>query len=321
MQRYIAQRLLLFAPTVLLASFVLFAILRMVPGDVALSIVGQEFAESGTAFSEKQVQDIRESLNLNDPIPVQYGKWVWSMVSGDFGGESIRTKEPISDIVERRLPVTVQLATYAFVLSMVIAIPFGIIAAVYQDKWQDYAVRVVAISGNALPHFWVAILILLVLVVGFKWSPPIFYANLWQDPWTHFQIAIWPTLVLALGFSSLTRVTRSNMLEVLRQDYIRTARAKGVSTRDILVKHALRNALLPVITLAGLQLGSLMGGTVILEGIFGMPGIGQGLVNAANSRDYPVVQALSMLLVLMMLTINLVVDILYGLIDPRVKYS
>ena len=319
MQQYILRRLALFVPTLLLASLAIFAIMRALPGDVALVILG---GEAGTPMAEGQLEAYREALGLRDPLPVQYGKWVWSLVNGEFGGRSLADREAIGAILARRLPVTLQLAAYALVLSMVVSIPLGIIAAVHQDRWPDYLVRIVTLSGHALPNFWLALMILLILSVQFTWSPPVFYKNLWEDPAIHLQKAIWPALVLAWGFSAnITRITRSNMLEVLRQDYVRTARAKGLVEKVVVSKHALQNALIPVLTLSGLQLAGLLGGTVILESIFGMPGIGQGIVHAATTRDYPVIQTLAMLLVLLMLFLNLIIDLCYAAVDPRISYQ
>ncbi len=319
MQQYILRRLILFGPTLLLASLAIFTIMRALPGDVALVILG---GEASSAMATEQLEAYREALGLRDPLPVQYGKWVWSLVNGEFGGRSLADREPIGGILARRLPVTLQLAAYALVLSMIVSIPLGIIAAVRQDKWPDYLVRIVTLSGHALPNFWLALMLLLFLSVQFAWSPPVFYKNLWEDPVLHLQKAIWPALVLAWGFSAnITRITRSNMLEVLGQDFVRTARAKGLVEKVVVSKHALQNALIPVLTLSGLQLAGLLGGTVILESIFGMPGIGQGIVLAANSRDYPVIQTLAMLLVLLMLCLNLLVDLCYAVVDPRISYK
>lgn len=319
MQQYILRRLVLFLPTLVLASLATFFIMRALPGDVALIILGGE-ANSPAAL--EQVEQYREALGLRDPLPVQYGRWVWSLVNGEFGGRSLVDRESIGAILARRLPVTLQLAFYALVISMAVSVPLGIVAAVYQDRWPDYLVRVVTLTGHSLPNFWMALVLLLVLSVQFAWSPPVYYKNLWEDPGLHLQKAIWPALVLAWGFSAnITRITRSNMLEVLRQDFVRTARAKGLMEQVVVSKHALQNALIPVLTLSGLQLAGLLGGTVILESIFGMPGIGQGIVLAANTRDYPVIQTLAMLLVFMMLCLNLLVDLCYAAIDPRISYQ
>ena len=314
--------MVLFIPTLVLASILIFGILRILPGDVALAILGQESVEGGGGFTEAQIEALREDLGLNDPLPVQYGKWVWSMVNGEFGGTSIRTNEDLSEIIGRRLPVTLQLALYTIVLSMVIAVPMGVFSALYQDRWPDYVLRITAILGQSMPNFWIALLLLLFMVTVVGWSPPLGYVNIWTDPVHHIQIVIWPSIILAWRFSAyVTRVTRSGMLEVLAQDYVRTAKAKGLSQRLVVQRHSMPNALIPVITLGGLEVSTLLGGTVILENIFGIPGVGQGIVEAATGRDFPVVQSLAMMLVFFMLALNLVVDIAYSYVDPRVRYS
>ena len=319
MQRYLARRLLLFVPTLLLASLAVFTIMRVLPGDVASVIAGG--GDAGV-IDRQILEGIREDFGLKDPLPVQYGNWLWTMVNGQFGGVSFTEKESLRSILARRMPVTVQLATYSILLSLLISVPLGVTAAVYQNRWPDYLIRATTGAGHALPNFWVALMFLGVAVIFFRWSPPVFYAHLWTDPVLHMERMIWPALILAWGYSAyLIRMTRSNLLEVLGQDYIRMARSKGLSSKVVLSRHALRNALIPVVTLSGIQLGSLLGGTVTLELIFALPGIGQGIVIAATERDYPVIQSLVTWMVFFMLTINLFVDIIYAWMDPRIKYS
>ena len=311
--------MILFVPTLLIASLTIFGLMRVLPGDVAAVIAGTADSEAGAQAEELEI--IREQLGLNDPLPIQYGRWIWSMVNGSFGGESLWDGEELSDVIGRRLPVTLQLALYTVLISL-LAIPLGILAALNRDRWPDYVIRVTTIAGHAMPNFWIALVLLLVLVLYFSWTPPLIYDNFWENPGLHMQKMVWPALTLAWGYSSyVTRVVRSNVLEVMPQDYIRTARSKGLSSSIVVSRHVLRNALIPVITLAGLQLAALLSGTVILESIFGLPGIGQGIVMGAQTRDYPVVQSLAMLLVFLMLSVNLVVDLVYGLIDPRISYS
>ena len=319
MRRYVARRMILFVPTLLIASLTIFGLMRVLPGDVAAVIAGTADSEAGAQAEELEI--IREELGLNDPLPIQYGRWIWSMVNGSFGGESLWDGEELKDVIGRRLPVTLQLALYTVLISL-LAIPLGILAALNRDRWPDYIIRVTTIAGHAMPNFWIALVLLLVLVLYFSWTPPLIYDNFWENPGLHMQKMVWPALTLAWGYSSyVTRVVRSNVLEVMPQDYIRTARSKGLSSGIVVSRHVLRNALIPVITLAGLQLAALLSGTVILESIFGLPGIGQGIVMGAQTRDYPVVQSLAMLLVFLMLSVNLVVDLVYGLIDPRISYS
>ena len=232
------------------------------------------------------------------------------------------SSQPIAAIVSRQLPVTLLLAFYAVVLSVIVSVPLGILAALRQNGWQDYLVRFITIPGQALPSFWIALLILLGLTFFFQWSPPIIYTNPWEDPWNHLKIMVWPVLLLTWEHSShIARATRAYILDVMYEDYILTARAKGLSQTRIVLRHALRNALVPTITILGLQLGGLLGGALFLESIFGLPGIGRGLVRAALVRDYPVIQTLVTLLVFTMLTLNFIIDIIYRIIDPRISYS
>ena len=320
MQRYLVRRFLLFIPTLFIASIIIFGIMRFLPGDVALLILGGSGDEE-LVFTEKQLENLREQLGLNDPLLVQYGDWLRSLLRGDFGGESLTTKEPLAEILARRFPVTLQLTLITFAIAMSIALPLGVAAAIWQDRWPDYVARIVTILGLAMPNFWVALLVITGLIVFFSWAPPVIYVNFWEEPWTHLQIIIWPALVLSWGFSSyIARITRSTMLETLRQDYIRTARSKGLAERAVIWRHALRNALIPVVTIAGGFFGSLISGTVILETVFSIPGLGQGIVSAATSRDYPVIQTLTLFLVFLQLSVNLTVDIIYVFINPRITY-
>ncbi len=321
MARYIARRLILYIPSLFAASVLIFAIMRILPGDVAMAILGSE-DDQNQALVQQQIDSLRAELGLNDPLAVQYGRWAWSLIDGEFGGRSLWDKEPLPSIIGRRLPVTLQLTLYTMLITWTVSIPLGVLAAIYQNRPIDYVIRAVSIAGHAVPNFWVALMLLLALLWWFSWSPPIFYANLWDDPEAHLQQMIWPALILAWAFSAtVIRVTRSSMLEVLRQDYIRTARAKGLVDQVVVLRHALRNSLIPVITLGGLEVGALLSGTVILEGIFGLPGVGQGIVLAATTRDYPIIQTLVMLLVATMLTLNLAVDLVYSFVDPRIRYS
>jgi peptide/nickel transport system permease protein len=320
MQRYVVRRLLLFIPTLLLGSMIIFSIMRILPGDVALAILGSD--EEDTAFDQEQLERYQEELGLTDPLLLQYAKWVWSMVNGEFGGRSLVDREGLASIIGRRLPVTLQLAALSFFISIGVSLPLGVLAALHQNRRLDYIIRVGTIAGLALPNFWVALMMIIVMVAFFSWSPPLFYVNVWESPGSYFLKNIWPALILSWAFSSyIARVTRSGLLEVLRQDYIRTAWSKGLSQRVVISRHALRNALIPVITLAGLQLGNLLNGSLILENIFGIPGIGQGIVESATARDYPVIQSLSFFTVALMLSLNLITDLVYSLVDPRISYS
>ena len=318
MKGYVIRRLLLFVPTLFFASLLIFGAMRVLPGDVAARILNEEEG----VVSQAEYDALREKLGLEEPIPVQYGKWIWSMMNGEFGGSSLVTREPIADMVSRRLIVTGQLALYTIVLTMIAAIPLGILAAIYQDKWPDYVIRTITITGHAIPNFWLALMVLLLLVLVVEWSPPLRYVHVWENPVAHLQKVIWPVLILTWGYTAfMTRITRSNVLEVLRQDYVRTARSKGLNEVVVLGRHVLRNALIPVITVGGFYLSFLLSGSLILENIFGIPGIGQGIIAGATERDYPVIQSLTLLLVFFLLGVNLLVDLLYKIIDPRIDYS
>ncbi len=318
MLRYIGLRLALFVPTLLIASLVIFAILRVLPGDVVDVVLG---GSGEVAHDPLQVERVRMELGLDRPLLVQYGSWLWSMATGDFGGRSFVSRTPISSLVAQQLPVTAQLAVYTMALAAAAAIPLGIAGAVRQGRWIDLLVRFFAIGGQAVPAFFLALAALLGMVLIFQWSPPVLYDHIWQNPLRHIQLMLLPVVILAWGYAAyLTRMTRAGMLDALGQDFIRTARSKGLSERIVLVRHALRNALIPVLSVAGIQVGALLGGAVVMETIFGLPGIGRGIVDAVSNRDYPVVQTYAMLFVFIMLTVNLVIDVLYAVLDPRITY-
>ena len=316
MYKYIAWRLALIVPTALAATIVVFVVMRVLPGDIVRSIAGD------VPVSPEAREALQEELGLNDPLPIQYGRWLWSMANGEFGGRSLESMEPISSLIGRQLPITLLLAGYTVLLSIFISVPLGVLAAVWSNRWPDHIIRVSTLGGLALPNLWVAILILLGLLLVFRWSPPIIYTTPWADPWDHVQMIAWPTLILAWEYSShLVRVTRSSMLEALGQVYITTARGKGLPGHTVVLRHALHNALIPAVTMLGLQFGTLLSGALILETIFGLPGIGRGLVQAALARDYTVVQSLASLLVFLSLAANLLVDLIYTRIDPRISHA
>jgi peptide/nickel transport system permease protein len=321
MSRYVASRLLLVPPTLLLVSLAVFLMMRVLPGDVALLILGGS-GETTDARSLQLLDSYRAALGLADPLPVQYARWLWSMVNGQFGGSSLIDHEPVGAILARRLPVTIELAVLAFVIGWLTAIPLGVVAAYYHNRWPDYLARIPTQIGYAVPNFWMALLVLLFLSRVVHWNPPLFFSPLREDPLANLQQMIWPALIQGWAFSATAaRVTRSSLLEVLGQDYIRTARGKGLGERAVALHHGLRSAIIPVITIGGTQLGVLLGGTVILETVFGIPGIGQALVQSAQNRDYPVIQSFAVLLVAMVLLLNLCIDLLYGLLDPRVRHA
>ena len=315
MRRYIAYRVGLIAPTLLLASVVLFLIMRALPGDVATVILS---GSGSSAHSVDAREALRAELGLGDPLPVQYGRWLLSMVNGEFGGRSLATGETVRTLLGRQFSVTLLLTAYAVALSAALSIPAGVLAAVGRDRWPDYLVRAITAVGQAVPSFWVALLVVLGLLLWFGWSPPIVYEAPWRAPLQHLQVMFIPVLLLAWEYSAhVARVTRAAMIEALSQDYVRTARGKGLPEHVVVWRHALRNALIPSTTVLGLQLGSVLGGTLVLEMIFGLPGLGRGVVTAAVERDYPVVLSISVLLVLAMLVANLLLDLLARALDPR----
>jgi peptide/nickel transport system permease protein len=313
---YIVKRLLLVVPTLLGVATLVFVIMRVIPGDVALLILG---GDAG-GIDPKQLAELRKQLGLDQPLLVQFGQWLWGVVQLDFG-TSLWTGQPVVEELLIRLPLSLQLAFMATIVSVLIAIPLGMLAAVRQDTWVDYAVRVISIGGLAIPSFWIGILCILFLVIFFGWGPPLEFTPPWVDPWANFQMMVWPVVTVGYRYSAVTtRMTRSTVLEVLREDYIRTAWAKGLQERVVVIRHALKNAMLPVITLIGTEFAFLIGGLVVTETVFTLNGIGRFVVDAVAHRDYPVVQALVFLIAFGFVIVNLLVDLTYAWFDPRIRY-
>jgi peptide/nickel transport system permease protein len=320
MRKYVLRRLLLFVPTLLGASILIFALMRLVPGDIAEILVYQTGTES-SAIQQKQIQQIRQELGLDRPVVVQYLAWVGSAARGDFG-YSYTQRRPVMDIIRERFPRSMELAVLTIVVAIAWAVPLGVVSAVRQNSWVDYLVRVVSISGLSLPIFFTGVLILYGLVRFFRWLPPLEFVALVDDPVENLKQLIWPTLAQAYYISApITRLTRSQMLEVIRQDYVRTARAKGLAEQVVIYRHALSNSLLPVVTFLGWWGGRLLGGIVIMEIVFAVPGMGTALVQAVSYRDYPTVQAIIFVMALVFLMLNLLVDLLYAWLDPRIRYT
>lgn len=318
MTQYIIRRLMLFVPTLVLVTGLVFITLRIMPGDIAKLIVTGG-GESG--FNEKAYRDVRAQLHLDQPIVVQYGRWVGDAIRGDLG-KSYWSKSSVREELTTRLPVTLELAIAAPILGLLLGIPLGVISAIRQNTLVDYLARTVSLTGLAVPHFWLGILIIIVLANFFGWVVPLRYAEFWQDPWTNARQLFWPVVVLATGFMALlSRVTRSAMLEVLRADYIRTARSKGLRGGVIVRRHALRNALLPIITITGAQFGGLISGTLVTEQIFNVPGMGRYFVESVFVHDFPVVQAVVLLIGITYMVVNLAVDLAYAWVDPRVHFA
>jgi peptide/nickel transport system permease protein len=316
MHKYVIRRLLLSVPVLLLSSLIVFGLMRVMPGDALTALMG----ESGNV-SPKDLQKLRMDLGLDRPYHEQYAIWVWQMVSLN-PGLSIFTSEPIPVALKKAIPVTLELATLAIILGLSIAIPVGVLSATRQDTMSDYAGRVVAVSGLSMPEFWIGTLVITFAAIWFNWIPPIGYVSLWDSPWKNLQQFLVPAAILGFRLSAATmRMTRSTVLEVLREDYVRTAWAKGLAGKIVVYKHALKNALIPVVTIVGGQLGTLLAGTVVVETIFALPGMGRLTVEAILYRDYPIVQTNVMLVAATLVTLNLVVDLTYAWLDPRIRYS
>ena len=317
MQTYIAKRLLLIVPTLLGVAALVFLIMRVIPGDVALLILG---GDQAARIDPKQLANMRRQLGLDQSLLIQFGEWLWGVVRFDFG-KSLWTGRPVVEEVLIRLPLSLELAFLATMVSVLIAIPLVMLAAVRQDTWVDYVVRVVSIGGLAIPSFWVGILCILFLVIYFGWGPPLEFTPPWVDPWANFQQMIWPVVTVGYRYAAVTtRMTRSTVLEVLREDYIRTAWAKGLRDRAVVIRHALKNAMLPVITLIGTEFAFLIGGLVVTETVFTLNGVGRFVVDAVAHRDYPVVQALVFLIAFWFVIVNLLIDLTYAWFDPRIRY-
>ena len=316
MGSYIIRRLLIAIPSLVIVTILIAGLVRLQPGDVVMA----QLAESGP-LSEEDIKDIREGLGLDRPFPQQYASWMSGVLRGDLG-ESLWSGRDVLQTLATRSRVSVQLALMAMTVAIAVAIPLGILSAVRQNTWMDYAARMFSITGLSIPDFFLATILLYVLSVWVGWLPNFGYTPPWVDPWANIQSFIFPALIVGYRFSAISaRMTRSAMLEVLRQDYVRTARSKGLVERIIVVKHALRNALIPVVTIMGSQLTFLLGGLVIVEVVFSLPGVGTLGFEAIQVRDYPVVQGVVLFTAVLFVTANLLVDLSYAVIDPRIRYS
>ena len=319
MGRYLAKRVSLFIPTMILVSLLVFLIMNLIPGDPAMMILMGEQGERD--FTQEQIDALRHKLGTDRALPVQYGSWLWNMAQGDFG-TSMFYDEPVWDELRDRFPTTLELIFLAFIISFGLAVPLGVISAVKQDTALDYIGRLLSISGIALPTFWLGIMVIMFLVRFFDWAPPLGYAKLWEDPLKNLSQMAFPALVLGFyNMAFIARVTRSAMLDVMREDFIRTARSKGLWELTVISRHALKNAFAPVLTVSGWQIGRLIGGTVIIESIFLVPGVGRTLIDAIFHRDFTMVQAVVFLVALGVLVLNLIIDFVYAWLDPRIRYS
>lgn len=316
MKTYIAQRLGIAILTLFGMSVVIFLLLRLAPGD----IVDILFSAAGYVDPQAR-QEIMRELGLDQPLWLQYVEWIRQMVSGDLG-KSYRYDLPAWEIIRPLVPVTVELATLSLIVSVVLGVPLGVISAVRQDTGLDYALRVFSLAGLSMPSFWLGMVIILSLVAWFGWIPPVTYVPPTENFRLHVVQFALPSLAVGYRSSALImRITRSSLLEVMREDYIRTARAKGQSGRIVIWQHALKNAILPVVTVIGIEFAFLIGGLVVTETVFNLPGLARFLVEAILWRDYPIVQNIVMLIAIVVILSNLVVDLLYGVLDPRVRYG
>ena len=317
MGTYIFKRLLAMIPTLLGVAVLIFVLLRIVPGDV---VEARYLAQGSQFLSQDLMNQERAKLGLDKPLWQQFTSWMGGLLRLDFG-VSMWTGGEISEEIKLRFALSLQLAIMASTIATLLAIPLGILAAVKQDTWVDYAIRVFSIAGLATPSFWLGILMILTMLIVFKWIPPMMFTPFWVDPWLNLQQLIWPALAVGYRYSAVgTRMMRSAMLEVLREDYIRTARAKGLWTKLILSRHALKNAILPVLTIISLEFAFLLGGLVVTEQVFNLNGLGMLFVEAISRRDYTMTQALVMLVATIFLLVNFFVDIAYAWLDPRIRY-
>jgi len=317
MARYILKRILYMIPTLIGVAVIVFLMLRVVPGD----IVELKLRGDGAAVSQETIEAERTRLGLNKPMLEQFTDWMIGLVTLDLG-KSMWTEKPVVDEIAVRFGLTIQVAIMATILAVLIALPLGTISALYKDTLLDHAIRIFTIGGLAVPSFWLGMIIILALLYYFQWLPPVTYTPIYVDPLTNISQLIWPALAVAYRYSAvLTRMVRSSIIEVMLEDYIRTARAKGVFERVVIARHALRNAMLPAITVLGLEFAFLIGGLVVTEQVFNLNGLGRLFVQAVSFNDFTLTQAIVMLIAVVFIVTNLVVDILYALLDPRIRYG
>lgn len=313
MRHYVLRRLVIAIPSLLIASLIVFTLPRLIPGDVVQLMLEEK------AYG-KDLADLRAKLGLDRPIPVQYVDWVRRLARGDLG-ESLWTRQPVLGELARRMPVTLMLGFLSLAVAVVIGVPIGILSAVRPDGALDFFARSAAILGLSVPGFVQAIVVILLPAIWWGWTPRMGFTELAEGPATYLLQFVLPAIILGTASAAaIMRLTRGMLLEVLRQDYVRTAWAKGLRERVVVLKHSLKNAIIPVVTVLGLQIAQIAGGSVIIESIFGLPGMGQFLVEAITQRDYPVIQGINLLIVVVIVATNLLVDLFYAMIDPRIRY-
>ena len=318
MLRFVFHRFLLMIPTLLGVAVLIFFLLRLMPGDpVATMLLGDG---GGANIPKDLIAQERARLGLDQPLWLQFFKWFWSVLQGDFG-VSMWTGKPVVYEIGIRLELSLQVAVMATILAVLLALPLGTLSAVFKDTWIDQAIRVFSIAGLAVPSFWLGMIIILLLLTAFSWIPPLTFTPFLQNPWQNLSQLIWPALAVGYRYSAVsTRMMRSSILEVLQEDYIRTARAKGVVERLVVARHAMRNALLPVVTVIGLEFAFLIGGLVVTEQVFNLNGIGKLFVLAVARSDYTMIQGLVLLVSVFFVLVNFVMDLMYAFLDPRIRY-
>ena len=321
MKEYLIRRLLFGALTVFIVSALIFALLRIAPGDVALLIAEANSGGEGIDVSEEDLEEIREMLGLNDPLHIQYFSWITGFVVGDWG-DSLFTGRDVFEEFKLKFPVTLELVIFSQIIAIGLGLPAGILMALKQNSWIDYVIRILSLAGLSLPSFWSATLLLLGGAYFFMWNPQLGSFPLTEEPWQNIQQYFWPAMMLGyISAATKARMMRSTMLEVLRQDYIRTAKAKGLTQYVVTARHALKNAFIPVITVIGITTALSLGGSDVMERVFSMPGLGGFILEGMLSRDFPIVQSIVLFFAMAVIFVNLLIDISYGWFDPRVRYQ
>ncbi len=316
MRTFLIRRLLALIPTMLFATIIVFVLIRLIPGDIIDMMISQH----DVGFEEVTRESIQKALGLDKPIHIQYLIWVKDIVIHGDLGDSLWQETPVIDEILARMPVTLELGLFALITALLVSIPVGIYSAIRHDTIGDYIGRTFSILGMAIPGFWLGTMVVIYPAVWWGWSPPIDLVPFTENPWEHIETFIVPGMILGIGLSAVTmRMTRAMMLEVLRQDYIRTAWAKGLKERIVILRHGVKNALIPVVTLIGLQVPILIGGTIVFEKIFVLPGMGLLLFESVNQRDYPIITGLMLVMGVFILIVNLIVDLSYGYLDPKVR--
>ncbi len=315
MYGYLVRRILLIFPTVLFAGTLCFFLLRVMPGDIVTTLN----SEGGASI--EAMERLRSDLGLNDPLLVQYGRWLWGAIQGDLGYSHLRDRN-VSEFVVDRLETTLTMAVFAMTLSLLIAIPTGIISAIKRGSLTDQFIRIITAICLAMPPFWVGIMIVLVTSIYFNWVPPLIYKPFFEDPFTNIRQMMFPVLAAGLASSAvISRLMRSMMLEVLYQDYIRTARSKGLLERNVIIRHAMKNALVPVLTMCGFHFSAILGGVVVIETVFNLPGMGRQLLVSALTRDTDMVLGIVLALTVILSVWILIIDLVYAFVDPRIRYQ